>query len=165
MHWYATWSSILDLLQDQFILFVQTHCSQWLRLSKVLCFSTYQKLSFNFLYRQHLTDLWLYTLEFQDSLSIPEVRETWERERTLLPQAIFLHLPYWDHLGLPLTGTRSSSSWFWNCNSHSFFGSCWLGKNKYFLGKCEKFLFYSLSGRRAIIISLKKYCDSWVFHS
>lgn len=95
---------------------------------------------------KHLTDLWLYTLEFQDSLSIPEVRETWERERALLPQAIFLRLPYWDRFSLPLTGIRSSSSWFWNCNTHSFFGSCWLGKNECFLEKCEKFLFCRKKG-------------------
>ena len=150
------WSSILDLLQDQFILFVQTHCSQWLRLSKVLCFWTYQKLSFNFLYRQ--ASHWPLALYlgvsrfFKYSWGKRNLRE---RERALLPQAIFLRLPYWDHLSLALTGIRSSSSWFWNCNSHSFFGSCWLGKNKYFLREREKLLFCSLSGRRDIVISLK----------
>lgn len=55
---------------------------------------------------KHLTDLWLYTLEFQDSLSIPEVRETWERERALLHQAIFLHLACWDSLGLALNSDK-----------------------------------------------------------
>lgn len=103
---------------------------------------------------KHLTDLWLYTLEFQESLSTPEVRETWERKSFASP-AIFLRLPCWDYVSLPFIGMRSSSTWFWNCSSHSFIRSCWLGEKKYFLGKCEKFLFCRLSGRRADTISFK----------